>query len=318
MSLDIRAPNVYDLFVPGTQSGNTCASFIPGINGSNGGQPNQCFSITGGNPNLQPEKANTIAAGFVWSPVWIEGLTASLDWYQIHLHGALYTPGQTEPLTRCQQGELVYCSLLVFENGSPYPAGTTSAVTFVYRTPVNAQQLNTAGFDFAIAYGFDLFTGSATVGFNGNYVYNFSRLLQGIDYEGIGQTGGYYSGGPRFQGNLNLDYREGPWSFGIQERIIGDSVRDRGNKGITSLAEQTVTYTTSGGVVTPTVTSGLRNFNYGASKRYDPFSVSTDVRVQYRWSNNITFFAALDNVQDLPTFGGDLRRSYRAGIRFNY
>ena len=89
-------------------------------------------------------------------------------------------------------------------------------------------------------------------------------------------------------------------------------------EGIAALAEQGVTYAVVGGATVATVTSGLRNFQFGAAKRYDPFSVSTDIRTQYRWSNNITFFAALDNVQDLPTFGGDLRRSYRAGIRFNY
>ena len=42
-----------------------------------------------------------------------------------------------------------------------------------------------------------------------------------------------------------------------------------------------------------------------------------DLRVQYRWSNNVTLFGALDNVQNLPT-DTTLRRAYRMGVRFNY
>ena len=53
-------------------------------------------------------------------------------------------------------------------------------------------------------------------------------------------------------------------------------------------------------------------------RNYNAFVVPLDLRVQYRWSNNITLFAALDNIQDLPTAGGINRRSYRGGIRWNY
>ena len=315
-SYDLRAPNVFDLFNPNVQSGITCVSFVPGPTGTNGGQPNQCFGHTSGNPNLKPEKANTIAAGFVFTPTFwgLDGLTASLDWYQIHLHGAIVTPGQNEPLTRCQQGEVVYCSLLEFQNGQPYPGGTTSQVIAVRRAPLNAGVLTTAGFDFNIAYGFDLFTGSATVAFNGNYVYEFGRDLNNIFYNGIGQTGGYYSGGPRFEGTLNFDYREGPWSFGLQERITGDSVMSRGNKGDPAIGLQRVQYTAAG---IATLSSGERALGFQETS-YNAFVFRTDVRVQYRWSNNITLFAAIDNIQNLPTAGGFFRRQYRGGIRWNF
>ena len=314
-SYDLRAPNNFDLFNPAVQSGIQCVSFISGPGGTNGGNPNACFGITQGNPNLVPEKANTIAAGIVFTPTFwgLDGLTASLDWYQIHLHGAITTPGQNEPLDRCRAGELEYCPLLIFANGLPYPAGTTSQVSFVYRAPVNTGALTTAGFDFNIAYGFDLFTGSATVGFNGNYVYEFGRDQNGIFYNGIGQTGGYYAGGARFQGNLNIDYREGPWSYGLQARITGDSVIDRGNKGNPLIPLARINYNSAG-----VATLGAGNFLPGFRERnYNAFVVPLDLRVQYRWSNNITLFGNVDNLQNLP-YGGTFRRAYRMGVRFNY
>ena len=320
-SADLRAPNIYDLYLPqgSTQSGNTCVSFITGPGGSNGGNPNQCFSLTGGNTALKPELANTIAAGLVFTPTFIEGLTASVDWYQIHLSGAIVTPGQTEPLTRCKAGELVYCSLLVFANGLPYPAGTTSQVNYVFRAPVNAGGLTTAGFDFGVAYGFDLFTGQMDVSANGNYVYDFSRTLNNIYFQGAGGGGlSYYSGGEKFQGALDLNYREGAWSFGTSFKITGESLMDLGNGGNPLIAVQGVTYSVVNGQAVANVTTGQRDPITGASTNYNAAVVRTDLRVQYRWSNNITLFAAVDNVQNLPTAGGALRRQWRAGVRWNY
>lgn len=331
-SYDIRQPDIWDLYAPGANSGNTCNSFIPG------GPQNSCFNINGGNPNLQPEKANTIAAGLVFTPSFIDGLTASVDWYQIHLHGALTTPAQTEPLTRCQQGELSYCSLLVFANQGSFTAArgcgvlngannpdrngcagadTTSQVIYVRTAPVNAALLTTAGFDFALAYGFDLFTGSADVSFNGNYVYDFSRTLNGITFQGAGTTGGYYSGGHKFEGTLNFNYREGAWSFGTQVHISGDSVMSFGNEGNPAIALQTISFTKVNGqdMAIPSsgqVFAGWRETNYNA------YAVGLDLRASYKWNNNITLFGAVDNVQDLPTFGGNQRRSYRMGVRWNY
>jgi hypothetical protein len=156
------------------------------------------------------------------------------------------------------------------------------------------------------------------VGFNGNYVYDFSRLLNGVYFNGAGCSGCYYSGGARFQGNINFNYREGPWSLGLQVRMTGDSVMDRGNpNNDPAIQIQGVTYTTVNGVITPTVGSGQRNPITGAETNYNAWQATSDIRVQYRWSNNITLFGNVDNIQNLP-FGGTFRRAYRMGVRFNY
>jgi len=341
-SYDIRQPDVWDLYAPGANSGNTCPRFDP----SNLSIPanNSCFNVNGGNPGLQPEKANTIAAGIVLTPSFLDGVTASVDWYQIHLHGALFTPGQTEPITRCQQGDLSYCSLLVFQNQGSFSAArgcglvsrdgcagadTTSQILFVKTAPVNAALLTTAGFDFAVAYGFDLFTGSADVGFNGNYMYDFSRTLSQlfnvggvptsipVNFQGAGTTGGYYSGGNKFRGTLSFNYREGAWSFGTNVRINGDSVMNFGNEGNTLIPLQTVTFNKINGQ-NVAVTSSGQSYQGWTETNYNAYAVDLDLRASYKWSNNITLFGAVDNVQDLPTFGnGGQRRSYRAGVRWN-
>jgi outer membrane receptor protein involved in Fe transport len=318
-SHDIRSPTIWDISAPGSRNLQNCQSFIQGPGGTNNGSPNQCYSVNGGNPTLNPERANTIAAGFVITPTFIDGLTVSIDWYQIHLKGGITTPGFADVINRCRAGEIAaYCGSLTFANGLPYPAGTTSTIEFVQLKPVNAGGFNTAGFDMNIAYGFDLFTGQMDVSFNGNYAYDFSRLLNGIYFQGTGGVGGYYSGGSEFQGTLNFNYREGAWSFGLQNRITGDALLNLGTQGRAGVVEQGVTYTRADSVITPTVSSGERNLITGAETNYQAYRVTTDVRVQYRWNNNITLFANVDNIQNLPFGGFTSRRSYRAGIRFNY
>ncbi len=334
-SYDIRAPDNWDLFGPGAIGQNSCASFIIGPTGTNGGNPNSCFNVSGGNPNLVPEKANSLTAGIVMTPHWIDGLTASVDWYQIHLHGALYTPSLGTTISRCQQGETVYCPQIIFNRQGSFalaqgcggaglaaacPGGdTTSQIEWVHISPVNANQLNTAGFDFAVAYGFDLFTGSMDASFNGNYVYDYSQLLNGVYFQGAG-GGGYYGGGAKFQGTVNLNYREGAWSFGAQVRMTGESVMDLGTEGqpaINCEGLQSFTQVSQNGV-TQNVATLSRGQRCSAETNYNAMTAPVDLRLQYRWNNNITLFANVDNVQDLPTAGGILRRSYRLGVRWNY
>jgi outer membrane receptor protein involved in Fe transport len=334
-SYDIRAPDNWDLYGPGSLGQISCPSFVIGPTGSNGGAPNSCFNVEGGNPNLQPEKAETLTAGIVLTPHWLDGVTASVDWYQIHLHGALYKPGSGLVLSRCQSGEEVYCGNLVFDRQGSYGAAlgcgnlgsndlackggdTTSQIDFVRIGPVNAALLTTAGFDFAVAYGFDLFTGSMDVSFNGNYVYDYSQTLNGVYFQGAG-GGGYYGGGAKFQGTLNANYREGPWSYGVQLHLNGDSLMDLGTEGQPAISCADVTFSrqTVNGVVqdVPDMTPGQR---CSAETNYNAMTAVTDLRVQYRWNNNITLFAAVDNVQDLPRGTSSLRRSYRFGVRWNY
>src|SRR5690606_4934027 len=61
--------NIIDTLVDGTRSGYDL--------------------ISGGNPNLSEEEADTLTAGFVLSPNFLPGLTMSLDYYQVELTDAI-------------------------------------------------------------------------------------------------------------------------------------------------------------------------------------------------------------------------------------
>ena len=40
------------------------------------------MEVSGGNPELEPETGHTLGVGLVYTPLWAEGLSASVDYFQ--------------------------------------------------------------------------------------------------------------------------------------------------------------------------------------------------------------------------------------------
>jgi hypothetical protein len=49
----------------------------------------QTQALTGGNPFLDPEKSDTYTLGFVWEPTFSDGLSISVDWFDITVEDAI-------------------------------------------------------------------------------------------------------------------------------------------------------------------------------------------------------------------------------------
>ncbi|HKQ43974.1 MAG TPA: TonB-dependent receptor [Rhizomicrobium sp.] len=311
-SLDIRAPLVFDFFSTNSiAQQNDC----PRLDGSN--PKFTCQVITGGNINLQPEKAITVSAGFVLTPRWIEGLTVSVDWYSISLHGLIFSPSFNDIVNRCFAGEQVFCAQIDNLNGNTYSS--------IRVQRVNAEAQTTSGYDFDVRYGMDLFSGRLDLGFSGNYTDDYSRTLAGITFQGAGAYGGFFnSGAPKFRGNFTSTYSEGPWSFTAQTRLYGSAVMEKGNEG--NPAIPAFAYNLTNGVVTSF--SGRVAPSDVVGGLAVPFSAFLDVRASYDIDDNFQVYGAVDNFFNNPppitTTGGGTReqlfdrigRTVRIGVRF--
>lgn len=66
-------------------------------------------SRSGGNPNVNPEEADTVTTGVIYQPGWLEGFSMSADWYEIDLQGALFQPGAQVIVDGCFAGDQTYC-----------------------------------------------------------------------------------------------------------------------------------------------------------------------------------------------------------------
>jgi iron complex outermembrane recepter protein len=148
----------------------------------------------GGNPNLQPEIADTITAGVVLQPSFLPGAALTLDYFNIKLRDAVSSPSQADVIDGCfgqSDPNFGFCQL-IFRNpltgGLSGDPGTT-------RGPIlqasNLGRIETDGFDLGASYRRDLGFARLNWSFNGTHTRKF--LFQAIPTTFARQCAGFYS-----------------------------------------------------------------------------------------------------------------------------
>ena len=233
----VRAPNIGELFTP-TSVGLTnlgidpCAGAAPLGNanlraiciaqgapaGTIGSITNptaaQANITTGGNLNLQPEKANTWTAGVVFQPDFLPRFNMSVDYYNIKITDVLGTPLPGDIIAAC------------FGNIS---AGSASdpACTSIGRNPItggldgdpaitnglfgttnNLGRLFTDGVDLLMNYNADLGFASLDWSFVGNWTRSSKFKANAADPASLNrECVGYYSVNCSFTGSIQPEYQ---------------------------------------------------------------------------------------------------------------
>ncbi len=184
----VRAPNVIELFTgqflglpelseAGTTTGgqpiyDPCATNEPvataaacantGVTAAQfGNVPDiaaaQAGGLFGGNPLLDPESSDTYTFGVVFTPSFIDGLTASIDYFDIEIEDAIVDGiGAQNILDNClATGDPTFCSLINRDAAGSLNSGTSiiNAIGFEL-TNLNAAEISTAGIDLQINYDF--------------------------------------------------------------------------------------------------------------------------------------------------------------------
>jgi outer membrane receptor protein involved in Fe transport len=108
------------------------------------------FNTTiGGNPNVDPEKADTITLGAVYQPSWLPGLGLSVDWYDIKLKGAIGQLGTQRIVDDCFAGAAEQCANIVRDP-------TTNRIVHVYNLFQNIAGMRVNGVDVEVSYATDV------------------------------------------------------------------------------------------------------------------------------------------------------------------
>ncbi|WP_231621560.1 TonB-dependent receptor plug domain-containing protein [Sphingomonas sp. 37zxx] len=159
VSRDIRAPNLGELFAPGTARTNTVN--VPLAGGAF--RADQFLEQTVGNPQLAPEIAKTYGAGVIFTPSFVPGFAASVDYYNIDLSGAIsnYTAQTTVDLCY-EQANADACQNITTTAGV---GGTQAgaAITGIRLTPFNFVGVKSEGLDFEASYRRPLGGGQMTL-----------------------------------------------------------------------------------------------------------------------------------------------------------
>lgn len=224
-SRDIRAPTLYELFASPSQE---AASFFDVHTGIQAFVPFQ----SSGNPDLKPEKGNTLTFGAVFQPEFIPNLTVTLDYFRTKITGSIQTLDRSVANDVCEAsgGTSPTCALFV----RPLPFSDTSIANFptlVVTSPVNIAAAKINGIDAEATYLTDLGPGQLTTRFLGTFVNSYTTRATSasskIEYAGFNENplNGYEPPVPRFTGQVNGEYQIGAFHLFARERYIGSLKR---------------------------------------------------------------------------------------------
>lgn len=213
-SRDIRAPNLNDLFAPGTGRTNTVNVPIPG-----GGQRADTFlEQTTGNLNLSPEIARTWGAGAVFTPTFLPGFAASVDYFDISLKDAIANINAQTTANLCFEQDIQsQCAQIAF--ASPNDISTITLV------PFNFASIDVRGIDFESSYRQPIGPGNLTLrAVVSHYIDNITNNGINAPVDLAGQNGGGGDATPSWNYRLSANYDTDDWSLNVVGRGFSDGV----------------------------------------------------------------------------------------------
>jgi outer membrane receptor protein involved in Fe transport len=218
VSQDVRAAGFRELFLPRT----TTVGFANVINRWFPGVTDTSFAATaGGNPNLEPETADTVTFGAVFS---FDRFRVSADWFEIDLGDAItQNPGNQALVDACfaSGGTGPACERIVGEG--------TNDITAIDSGAMNLAGFLTRGWDYEASMDFGL-RGGANLNLRliGTYLYDMivdtGLGPAPIDYRG--QSGpvasfGSFNTQPDWQARAFLTYARDRFTSTFETRYIG-------------------------------------------------------------------------------------------------
>jgi iron complex outermembrane receptor protein len=307
-SRDVREPSITDL--NSSLSLGITASFNSLSQHSSGPE----YTATAGNPNLRPESANSTTVGVVYTPSagFFEGLSASIDYFNVEINKVIVTQTNTNIDSYCAQGIKVYCAQIV-------PGGGPGGGLLINSIPLNLASQKTDGMDFEFSYHAPLDSWNLPGDLNIRWLTTWTDVLatQGVtytDYAGSGVGGGVAN----WVSNMNITYALDGLTSNLQIRYTSDIRADAtligpGQNGYSPALANSV------------------NINQFPAQIYYDLSESYEI-----WKDDgqaLTLFGTVNNLLDKDPPGGGtafvafitggqpydlIGRTFKGGVRFKF
>jgi len=177
-------------------------------------------SRTGGNPLVEPEKADTTTIGLVWQPTgMLDGMAISFDWFNIDIKDALGQLTFQNIVDGCHiQGAADLCQYILRDP-------TTNQITRIDRLFINLSQQVLTGIDAELNYRreISLFGGDESLGFRlyASQVREYYNQLPGAPRDNIGLEQ------PEWRVLPALTYSRGPLRVFLQGRYFDSRTLNR-------------------------------------------------------------------------------------------
>ncbi len=212
-----RAPSLTDLYAAqatsvtsnGTRDPIKCPTFDP----NNQACSFQFSTVTGGNPNLKPEKSTTLTLGTAFEPT--SNLSLGFDTFWIYLKDAIVVGGlPTATILQNAASATQFANLITRDaNGN---------IVFISQTNANLFKENVSGTDVNLRYAFDIGDyGRISLLGNGTYYYKFATQNPDLSWtgqidKGLTTVSGVIS---RWRHSLSLVYDIGNWDASLTQHF---------------------------------------------------------------------------------------------------
>jgi iron complex outermembrane recepter protein len=316
-----RAPNIVELFTPqGLGLGGStdpCAGATPqftaaqcaltGVTAAQYGHvlanPAQQYNtLSGGNPTLTPELANTKTFGLVITPSGLPGFTAAFDYFDIKITNAIGALGADDIIKQClTTGNAALCGLIHRD-----VAGTLWLYQQGYTLTANAniRSLSTEGIDVNLTYALPL--GKAGM-FNASLIGTYSihnRLNTGLyTYDCVGFFGNQCGDpDPVWRHLARFSWETGPLALTVGWRMVG---------GVSVDSSSPNAALRNAGLFNQLVANG--SYKYAAYQY-------VDLAASYKLKGGIGFTLGVNNIADKepPLGSGFSPNDYGAGFHNTY
>ncbi|MFO1255042.1 MAG: TonB-dependent receptor [Sphingomonadaceae bacterium] len=334
----VRAPNIGELFTPLTTgltnlASDPCAGAAPTTNtnlrnvclaqgapvGTIGSIANptaaQANITSGGNLNLQPEKAKTWTVGVVLQP--LSGFSVSVDYYNIKVTDVVGAPLPGDLIQACfgsitaSSATDPACTVI---RRNPVTGGLDGdpATTFGLYAPLDNQgKLSTDGVDFLMNYRRDLGFAKWASSLVLNYTHSskFQATPNGLDRECVG----YYSVNCSFTGSI-----QPKWQWSLRNTLtFGDLDVSLLWRHINAVEREPQDILDQGAGFVGDVTTPVGTFHVDADKI--PAANYFDMTLRFNVSDHLTFTVAAQNLfnKQPPVVGSSIgSTSYNSGNTF--
>lgn len=211
-STSFRAPSVF-------QTAGVQTNFVNISDPNAGGESTFAGRRTVGDETLQPETSTAFNAGATWTP---GDFRFNLDFWDFSFEDVLLKENAQAIVTANPDDPRI-------ERTS---AGTISIVNVAF---INADSIDTNGFDFSASKSFDLAGGTLTPSLDGTYVLTYDVTNNGVTIDGAGRLNRSNVGSPtpELRGNFGLNYEREGFGANAYVRYI-DSYEDDNGVGIDS------------------------------------------------------------------------------------
>ncbi|MBQ4852684.1 TonB-dependent receptor domain-containing protein, partial [Pseudoalteromonas sp. MMG012] len=209
-STAFRAPTVDELY------GGNSPSFVQ-INHAL--LDSQAEVTVGGNDQLTPEEADTLTAGLVYEPKWLQGLSMTLDYYDIAISNAIGSVDNQFIVDSCigDNGQLKNQDSAVCQSANVEVSN--GKATFNNQLQNIGEEI-TRGLDLNLLYKFEAMGYHWSAGLDTSFLHErvVTNAAETIDYTGLitSGSGGYAD----IKSNLSLALKADDWYANYKVRYI--------------------------------------------------------------------------------------------------